>query len=341
MEKEALFYETDGLGRLDCRLCPRQCRIENDRTGACRVRRRRGDRLFSLNYGRLAALAVDPVEKKPLYHFLPGSHTLSFAGLGCNLNCRFCQNHSLSQLSGNETDFGREMQPDQIVALAVSRGIPSLSFTYSEPTVFFEMMLECARQAHCAGIKTILVSNGFINPDPLQKLIPYIDAANIDLKAWSDEFYRTLCAGRLAPVLDSLRALRQARVWLEITTLIIPGANDDPFEIDALIAFIADLGRDIPWHVSRFHPQYRLTDRPATPESRIGAILERAQQIGLQHLYAGNLPHNLWQDTHCPQCQATLIRRHGYDIRFDRLSADGRCTVCQHPLPGVFVPSGT
>lgn len=340
MEKEALHYEIDETGRLHCRLCPHECRIAENRTGLCHVRRRQGNRLLSLNYSRIAALSVDPVEKKPLYHFLPGSATLSFACMGCNFHCRFCQNHTISKVSENETDFGEPMSPEDIVSLAVSRNVPSISFTYTEPTVFYEMMLETARFAKAAGLKTILVSNGYINPAPLDELIPYLDAANIDLKAWSDRFYQNLCGGHLEPVLSTLRRLRQAGVWLEITTLLIPGHNDNPREIDPLIEFIAGLGTDIPWHLSRFSPQYLLTDAPPTPPEQVVETLERAQKKGLLHLYAGNLQHNEFTDTLCPECRSVLIRRKGYQIQLERLDTEGRCRTCHHPLAGVFVQPG-
>ncbi len=336
MGKEALHYNLEDSGILRCRLCPHECLIADGRTGVCRVRRREGDRLFSLNYSRVAAFSVDPVEKKPLYHFLPGSETLSFACMGCNLGCSFCQNHSLSQVSAEESFFGNRMTPEQIVATAVSRKIPSISFTYSEPTVFFEMMLETARAAKAEGLKTILVSNGFINPAPLGELIPFLDAANIDLKAWSETFYNKFCGGHLEPVLNTLRLLRETGVWLEITTLLIPGRNDNPTEIAELMDFIADLGPDVPWHVSRFHPQYRMTDVPPTPPELITGILEQARRKGLHHLYAGNLHHSDFEDTLCPKCRSPLIRRSAYRIHLDQLDDDGRCRVCGSLLAGRF-----
>lgn len=336
MEKEARFYQADKPGRLRCLLCPQLCSIGEGETGLCRVRQNRNGRLLSLNYGQVAALAVDPVEKKPLHHFLPGSRTLSFAAPGCNLRCAFCQNHSLSQIGSDNIQTTRFTSPEEIVALAVREQIPSISFTYSEPTVFFEMVEETAELAHQQGIHTILVSNGFINPEPLQALIPCLDAANIDLKAFSDSFYRELCGGRLQPVLDTLEQLHQAGVWLEITTLLIPGENDSPREIDELITFIAKLDPHIPWHVSRFLPQYRLTDRAATPSGSILAALERGRALGLHHLYAGNLGSSDWQNTRCSHCGILLISREGYEVRIHDLSEDGHCRRCQTPLAGRF-----
>ncbi len=336
MEKEASYYELDPTGQLQCRLCPHQCLITDGQTGRCRVRQRRGDHLISLNYGHVAALALDPVEKKPLYHFFPGSQTLSFAGAGCNFSCRNCQNHSLSQIAAASTRFGTAMSARDIVGMALENGIASISFTYTEPTVFYEMMLECAKSARQAGLKTILVSNGFINPEPLAELIPFLDAANIDLKSFSDEFYQTICGGCLEPVLGTLQRLHAAGVWLEITTLLIPGHNDDPAELDELISFIAALDRQIPWHVSRFFPQFHLDTVPSTPAAQILHLLERAQKLGLQHLYAGNLDQSDRHDTICPQCRTVLIRRSGYRINSRALKKDGCCSVCQTKLAGVF-----
>jgi pyruvate formate lyase activating enzyme len=305
-------------------------------TGLCRVRRHQDGRIISLNHSRVAALAVDPVEKKPLYHFLPGSLTLSFAAPGCNLRCAFCQNHSLSQVGPGSLENTREMAPQEIVDMAVRQKLPSISFTYSEPTVFYEMMRETAELAHLAGIRTILVSNGYINPEPLQELTPFLDAANIDLKAFSERFYQTLCGGHLQPVLDSLGIIKKAGVWLEVTTLLIPGENDNPTELDELIRFLVNLDADIPWHVSRFHPQYRFSGRESTPAGAILGALERGRELGLHHLYAGNLETNPWQDTPCRNCGALLISRQGHQTRIDQLGQDGTCRRCRSPLAGRF-----
>lgn len=341
MTKEALFYTPEAPGQICCRLCPHGCIIPDGKPGRCHVRRNRGGRLFSTNYGRVAAMSLDPVEKKPLYHFLPGSTTLSIAGAGCNMRCLHCQNHTLSQAPADGDPQGSVLLPREIVTAAAESGAPSLSFTYSEPTVFYEMMLDCARLAKEGGLRTVMVSNGFINPEPLDVLIPHLDAANIDLKGFTDRFYEKICGGKLNPVLQTLKQLHAAGVWLEITTLIIPGYNDNPRELLELMDFIGELDPKIPWHVSRFFPHYRLLDSDATPADQIHEILGRAHDRGLKHIYSGNLPAATWQNTLCSRCRTPLIKRHGYRVELQNLDKEFRCTACSTRLAGVFVAAVT
>lgn len=337
---EAMFARREADGRIRCLLCPRHCLVGNRRRGYCRVRENRAGRLVSLCHRRPAALGVDPIEKKPLFHYLPGSRTLSLGTAGCNFHCLFCQNSALSQPSeppsaGRDTVY---LPPAETVARARGQNCASLAFTYNEPTVFFEYMLETAAAATAAGLGTVMVSNGYIEAAPLRQVAPYISAANIDLKSSREDFYRRLCDARLAPVLATLDRLRAGQTWLEVTTLVIPGENDSDAELTAIARhLVRALGPDTPWHVSRFFPCYRLTGRPPTP----AASLQRARAIGraegLRFVYPGNLPTDRDTATDCPSCGARLVTR-GHPGAVTCRLADGRCPACALPLPGRFAP---
>ncbi|MBN2645880.1 MAG: AmmeMemoRadiSam system radical SAM enzyme [Desulfuromonadaceae bacterium] len=329
--KEALFWEAEADQRVQCRLCPHGCHIQAGQRGRCRVRENRDGTLMSLNYGRVVATHVDPVEKKPLFHYAPGSRCFSFAAMGCNFSCRHCQNATISQVRGRID--GDRLMPQHLVAMAEDMRCHSIAYTYTEPTVFYEMVYETAQLASARGIDNLLVSNGFIEEQPLRQVIPFLTAANIDLKSFREDVYRSLCGGRLEPVLQTLRRLREAEVWLEVTTLVIPGYNDDEQQLAALTEFIArELGPDTPWHVSAFFPTYRLTDVPPTPV----ATLKKARSIGLaaglHYVYLGNVPGEA-ETTHCPQCGQAVIVRAGY--RLQELSVvDGMCSSCETPIAG-------
>jgi pyruvate formate lyase activating enzyme len=322
-----------GSARVQCRLCNHFCRIEEGAAGRCGVRVNKKGALYSLVADKVAAINLDPVEKKPLYHFMPGTSTLSFGTMGCNLGCSFCQNYSLSQppRQGRPVE-GRPASPESLVGAAIQAGAPSISYTYSEPTVFFELMLGTAQLAVAKGLKNILVSNGFQSPECLEALGTYIHAANIDLKSFRDEFYRERCEARLQPVLDNLARMKKFGWWLETTTLVIPGLNDSDEELGDIARFLVEtLGPDAPWHVSRFHPQYRLQDRPSTPVETLVKAWEIGRAAGLRYVYLGNVPGHEADNTHCPGCGRTLIERRGFAL----LKAKGKCPDCGAVLAGV------
>lgn len=337
--RPALFWKPEGDGPVRCLLCPHACLVPPGGRGTCGVRVNRDGRLFSLVNGWPAACQVDPVEKKPLYHYLPGSRCLSIGTAGCNFKCLFCQNDELSQAvkAGGEP-AGFPLEPTRALDLAASLDCPSLAWTYSEPTVFYEYMLETARLGAERGIASIMVSNGYIRPEPLGRLAPLVSAANLDLKSFRDGFYRDTCGGRLKPVLETIVSLRRKGAWLELTTLVIPGLNDSDREIARIAAFIRrELGPGTPWHLSRFHPCHRMTDRPPTPVETIRRAVEIGRGEGLHHIYPGNLPGHRGADTDCPSCGRRLIERRAF--RVDRVDLDGnRCLSCGHRLPGVFRP---
>lgn len=331
---EARWYEKLEGEQVRCRLCAHECRIRDGHLGICGVRKNQAGTLFTLVYGHTIAQNVDPIEKKPLYHFHPGSRSFSIATPGCNFRCSFCQNADISQVS-LERPFrqGRPAAPQEIVDTARSFGCHSISYTYTEPTVFSEYAIDTARLAHEAGLANVFVSNGYMTERLIADLHPFLDAANIDLKAFRDDFYRTYCGARLAPVLESLRNLIRLGVWIEVTTLLIPGANDDPQELGELTAFIAcEMGNQVPWHISRFHPTYKLVDRGPTPAASLERAAHIGKQAGLRHIYIGNLPGTN-QDTCCQHCHFRLIERMGFIIKALRIQ-DGKCPQCQTPIAG-------
>jgi pyruvate formate lyase activating enzyme len=324
-------------GAAQCRLCSHFCRIGPGERGICAVRVNVGGELCTLVYDRAAAINIDPVEKKPLYHFHPGSRTLSFGTMGCNLGCSFCQNWSLSQppREGRQV-AGQEVTPGTLVAAAVEASCESMSYTYSEPTVFFELMRDTAAQARERGLSNIMVTNGFMSPECLTELAPLIDAANVDLKAFTPEFYERVCQARLDPVKKNLARMRDLGWWIEVTTLVIPGLNDGPAELAAMAAFIADeLGTNTPWHLSRFHPDYKLIDRPPTPAATLETAWEIGRKAGLDFVYVGNLPGNAHNSTVCPSCGQTAIARSGFSV-LDGPAPGGKCMSCGAGLAGRF-----
>lgn len=332
--KEAQLYSRDGIYAV-CGLCAHRCRLRENQTGICGVRKNIGGALYSLNYHRICATHVDPVEKKPLYHFLPGTASFSLAAMGCNFRCRFCQNHTLSMVAGEQDVYGENISPESLVHLALQNGCHSISYTYSEPTVFFELMSDTARLAQQAGLKNVMVTNGFMTAEGIAALAPFMDAANIDLKSFSDDFYINMCGGRLEPVLDNIRAMKGCGIWVELTTLLIPGLNTAEEEIKRLTAFIAATDVNMPWHVSRFFPQHRLQNLPPTPVSEIHQALEAGAENGLLYLYAGNVSGDQFSHTVCPRCKTTLIERRGYATRLTALE-NGKCTACGFTIAGVF-----
>lgn len=333
--KEALFY--DRLGRTDvvCKLCPRSCVLSDGQIGFCRARKNLGGRLYSLGYGRPCAIHVDPIEKKPFFHVLPGTTSLSIASAGCNLRCKFCQNWQISQFSPLETENFRA-SPEEIVSLALREGSDSIAYTYTEPTNFYEYVWDVSRLARSKGLMNVAHSNGYINPEPLRGLLQYLDAINVDLKAFDPVFYREVCEGELSPVLSTLSMIKRKKVWLEITNLVIPGRNDDMAKIGEMCRWIVKyLGPETPVHFSRFYPMYRMTTLPPTPVSTLEKARHVALEAGLKFVYIGNVPGHPAESTFCPSCGRVLIKRAGYNILSFDLK-NGACKSCGRKIEGLW-----
>ncbi len=341
--KEALLCEKLENNFVHCFLCAHHCKIADQKFGFCGVRQNLKGTLYTYAYGKVIAAHIDPIEKKPLYHFLPGSKSFSIATIGCNFRCDFCQNWEISQssfdkkgLSAQGTDLAEEeFLPEEIVDEAVRNDCKSISYTYTEPTIFFEYAYDTVKLAKEKDLYNIFVTNGYMTKEALEMIRPYLDAANVDLKFFKDSSYKRICSGSLQPVLDTIRLMKELKIWVEITTLVVPGENDSDEELEGIAKFIAGVDKNIPWHVSRFHPDYKLTHRHPTPE----AVLEKTQAIGrragLEFIYAGNV-YGWGNDTNCPACNKLLIKREGFNI-FDYNIKEGRCIYCTSPIPGVFV----
>ena len=324
------------LGKVRCLLCPHTCLIDESGTGLCGVRQNRNGMLYSRVYGAIIAEHIDPIEKKPLYHFLPGSRSYSIATAGCNLTCRHCQNADISQLPRYSTAIaGRHRLPEDIAAAALSSGCASIACTYTEPTIYYEFASDTAKRAAEKGLKNVFVSNGYINSEPLTAISPFLHAANIDLKGYSEQFYSTVCGARLQPVLDTIRLYKKLGIWLEITTLVIPGLNDTPDMLASIAAFIAGVGIEIPWHVTAFHPTHLMTDRPATPVQTLRLAREIGLKAGLRYVYTGNILGIEGENTYCPSCGAAVIERSGFSITHFSL-VNGHCPDCHWRCDGVF-----
>lgn len=324
-------------GRIECDLCPRTCRLHEGQRAACFVRQRVGNEMQLTTWGRSSGFCIDPIEKKPLNHFYPGSSVLSFGTAGCNLACKFCQNWDISK----SRDMDRLMDtatPEAIAAAAERWGSKSVAFTYNDPVIFIEYAIDTAIACHVRGLKTVAVTAGYVHGQAREDLFAHMDAANVDLKAFTDDFYKKLCGARLQPVLDTLVWLRhESRVWFEITTLVIPGENDSNEEITAMAEWIhRELGDDVPLHLTAFHPDFKLTDRHGTPHATLTRLRQCALGAGLRYVYIGNIPDVDAASTRCPGCNSVVIARLGYDILDYRLDDSGRCTHCGHALPGRF-----
>jgi pyruvate formate lyase activating enzyme len=336
--REAYLWEPLTEGQVRCGLCNHRCRIKEGKRGLCGVRENTGGRLESLVYGKVIARNVDPIEKKPLFHVLPGSLSFSIATAGCNFRCRFCQNADISQLPGDRNGriTGRDISPEAVVADARRTGCATIAYTYTEPTIYFEFAADTAALARRQGLRNVFVTNGYMTPEALERVSPDLDAANVDLKAFSDRFYKEMCAARLAPVLETLRLMKRRGVLVEVTTLIIPGANDDPAELKDLADFLSgDLGPDTPWHISRFHPAYRLTDRPPTPVQTLRKAREIGMAAGLRYVYTGNVPGEEAESTFCHGCGKKLIDRWGFTVNANRMR-NGTCPDCGVVIEGIW-----
>jgi pyruvate formate lyase activating enzyme len=324
-------------GRIQCDLCPRDCRLHEGQRGFCFVRQRSGDAMVLTTWGRSSGFCVDPIEKKPLHHFFPGTSVLSFGTAGCNLGCRFCQNWDISKATEQDrlTD---QATPEAIAARAVALGCRSVAFTYNDPVIFAEYAIDVAEACRAAGVKTVAVTAGYVHAAPRRELFSRMDAANVDLKAFTEGFYEKLCFGHLAPVLETLEWLvKEAGVWTEITTLLIPGLNDGEAEVARLSAWVAEhLGRDVPLHFSAFHPAFKLLDVPPTPPATLRRARRQALAAGLHHVYTGNVHDLLGDTTSCPRCGAAVIERDWYELLAYRLDARGCCQGCGEQLAGRF-----
>jgi pyruvate formate lyase activating enzyme len=329
-----------GDGRIQCDVCPRECRLADGQRGLCFVRARRGDELVLTTWGRSSGFCVDPIEKKPLNHFLPGTPVLSFGTAGCNLTCRFCQNWDISKSREIDT-LADAASPETIACAARELGCRSVAFTYNDPVIFLEYAIDVARACRAAGIRTVAVTAGYVGDAARRELFAEMDAANVDLKGFTEDFYHALCTGHLQPVLDTLVYLkRETDVWFEITTLLIPGRNDSDAEIEAASAWVAEhLGPDVPWHFTAFHPDYRMRDVPATPPATLTRAREIARRHGIRYVYTGNVHDRAGQSTYCHGCGEVLIGRDWYILSEWNLDARGRCATCGTPCAGVFEAS--
>ncbi|MFC1826132.1 AmmeMemoRadiSam system radical SAM enzyme [Thermodesulfobacteriota bacterium] len=334
---EAYLYDALDDQKVMCNLCNHRCIIKDGRRGICGVRENRRGTLETLVYGKLIARNIDPIEKKPLYHLLPSSLSYSIATVGCNFRCLFCQNADIAQMPSDRNGMitGNDYTPEEIVTDAVKGGCKTISYTYTEPTVFFEFAYDTARLAGAKGIQNIFVTNGYMTAEALKMIDPYLDAANVDLKAFNEDFYKTYCGAKLEPVKETLKLMKSLGIFVEVTTLLIPGLNDDKKELESLAAFLADdLGSETPWHISRFHPTYKLTDRPSTPVTTLLAAREIGIRAGLKYVYTGNVPGENGEKTFCYQCGKILIDRWGFYVR-ENLVKDNRCSYCGAQIHGV------
>jgi pyruvate formate lyase activating enzyme len=332
---EAQWWEPEANGRVHCYLCPRHCRIHPGQSGFCFIRVNRGGRLYSLGYGAPAALQVDPIEKKPLNHFLPGTHVFSIGTAGCNMGCFFCQNWDISK-SHQDQVHAKDVPPENVPALAMHHGCDSIAFTYNEPTIWGEYVVDICKAARCSGLKTVMVTNGYITYEAFHDIYDRVDAANVDLKAFTEEFYGKTTLTHWEPVLKTLEWLKnETQVWFEITNLMIPTLNDDPVETKRLADWIVEhLGPDVPLHFTAFHPDFKLRDKPATPPETLHRAREIARSAGVHYVYEGNIFSDA-ANTYCPQCGETLIKRSWHNVLDNRMK-NGACSKCGSEIPGVW-----
>ncbi|MBN1405599.1 MAG: AmmeMemoRadiSam system radical SAM enzyme [Candidatus Omnitrophica bacterium] len=332
--KEAMYYAKLDNNAVRCGLCPRRCVIAQGKRGFCRVRENQNGTLHTLSYGKPVAMHIDPIEKKPLFHFYPGTEAFSIATAGCNLACKFCQNWQISQASPEDIPTDTVL-PDGIIKLAAESKCKTIAYTYSEPTIFYEYMLDTAKMARAKGIKNIMHTAGFINEEPLRELCKHLDAADVDLKG-SDKFYQQMCLGSRADVLRTLKILKEQGIWLEITYLVVPTLNDDDEYAAETCKWINDnLGSSVPLHISRFWPTYKLTNLSPTPVSTLEKIRRIAVNAGLKYVYIGNVPGSAAENTYCPKCKNTIIERMGYTVVSYKID-NGRCRHCKEKIEGVW-----
>ncbi len=336
MLREALLYEGLDDRKVHCYLCNHHCKIGDSESGFCGVRENKGGKLFTHAYGEVVAANVDPVEKKPLYHFLPGSRTFSIATAGCNFQCGFCQNWQISQIYLHKEANIRKVTytPENIVDHALKQRCRSISYTYTEPTIFFEYAFDTARLASEKELYNVMVTNGYMTIDALGMIAPYLDACNVDLKSYDDDFYSKTCHGHLKPVLNTIREMKNLGIWIEITTLIIPDNNDNEKELAGIAEFIAGLDTEIPWHISRFHPDYNFMTGKSTPLNTLETAYDIGKKAGLKYIYKGNVLGDV-TETLCPNCGESLIRRNGFFVDMNRIRQSS-CPLCGQSVAGIF-----
>lgn len=333
---EARYYEKLPNRKIKCVLCPRECVIDDQETGYCGVRENHGGTYYTLVYGRPCSINNDPIEKKPLFHFLPGTNAFSIATVGCNVLCKFCQNWQISQARPDQVQ-SYDLPPDAIASYAKNYGARSIAYTYTEPVIFTEYMHDCAQAGHRFKVKSVMISNGYIQARPMKDLCRVLDAVKIDLKAFTQKFYKEMVSGELQPVLDTLILLIQEGVWTEIVYLIIPTLNDDPQELKQMCDWIAkELGPDVPIHFSRFHPQYRLKNLPPTPAKTLETARKIALDSGLNYVYIGNIPGHEAENTYCPNCKKMIVQRIGFQVLRQNIKATGICEFCSHKIAGIW-----
>lgn len=332
--KEVMFYKKLSDLKVECGICPKKCRIADLERGFCGNKENRGGTYYTLVHSRPCAVHTDPIEKKPLFHCLPSSSAFSLATAGCNFECRFCQNWDIAQYRPEQVESSY-MPPAMIARLAREQSCQAIAYTYSEPTVFYEYMFDCAAEGQKAGVGSVMISNGFINEEPLRKLCKHLTAVKVDLKSFSETFYKEYCSGELAPVLKALQIVKETGVWLEIVVLIIPTLNDSTTEINDMVRWIQkNLGPDVPLHFTRFHPMYKIKNLPPTPVSTLETCYRSAREAGLNYVYIGNIPGHQAENTYCPRCRKMLIQRMSYAILQNNID-NGRCS-CGQPIPGIW-----
>ena len=330
--KEAILWDKEEDEKVSCYLCCHRCKISEGLYGICGVRQNLKGRLFTRVYGKVIAANIDPIEKKPIFHMLPGSLSYSIATIGCNFRCDFCQNWQISQVKQAIEVTSIAMSPQEVVEKAKSNGCPSISYTYTEPTIFFEFALDVMKLAKKEKIYNVFVTNGFMTPECLEAAKPYLDAANVDLKSFSDDFYRKVCGGRLEPVLESIMLMRKLNIWVEITTLVVPGLNDSSEELKKIALFIADIDKGMPWHISRFYPDYKMARSSATSMAKLEEAFKIGKDAGLRYVYIGNVAGE--ENTYCYNCNALLIRRLTFSVLENKLK-NAKCPKCNSAIDGL------
>jgi len=335
--KEAVLYEKVEGGSVVCNLCAHRCLIRPGRIGICGVRENIDGVLYTLVYNRVISASIDPIEKKPLFHMLPGTSSFSIATVGCNFHCRFCQNWEISQFPKARAGFipGRRISPGKIVREALTSRSSTIAYTYTEPTVFFELAYDTARLAASKGLKNIFVTNGYMTAEALHRIKPYLHAANVDLKGFDDRRHRRICGAKLQPVLDTIRLMKALGIWIEVTTLVIPGHNDSDQELAQIASFVKGVGADIPWHLSAFYPAYKMLEVAPTDRETLERAWRIGKEAGLRYVYCGNLPGNIHEGTDCYQCGKRIIQRRGFTVQKMALQ-DGCCSYCGAPIDGVW-----
>jgi pyruvate formate lyase activating enzyme len=333
--KEAYLYKKKDNKMVRCNLCNHRCLIKNQDKGKCCVRKNIDGVLYSLVYRKLIAENSDPIEKKPLFHFLPGTYSLSIATVGCNFKCFFCQNFNISQ---TPSDFdiieGRDVSPEELVNHALANGDKSISYTYTEPTIFFEYAYDTAELASKKGLKNVFVTNGFMTKECIMMMEPYLDAANVDLKSFSEDTYKKKIGGRLKPVLNNIILMKKLGIWVEVTTLIVPGINDSKGELQQIAEFLVGIDKGMPWHISAYYPQYK-SDIPPTSIEQIKTAISIGKDAGLKYVYGGNIPGSKYENTHCPNCNNLLVERAGFSVSGNKLKK-GFCFSCGEKIEGIF-----